>query len=166
MFLHPPSAPLLQELDHKATITRRCFQHGQCGTFSTSAPGAACMFNSALIRGTPVLLVSRTFHGSMGYRGLRPLIWANEEQISTYCLTRGLGECLFLWEKPNWQAPNSRKQQRLFLSLEVILELGMADMVGIWGPQLLALITVPEVHCEPKQLGDCWPLCRKMSNRH
>lgn len=51
------------------------------------------------IRGKPVLQVSRTFHGSIGYTRLRPFIWVNEEQISTCCLTRGLGECLCFCEK-------------------------------------------------------------------
>lgn len=92
--------------------------------------------------------LSRTFHGRMGYIGLRPFIWVNKEQISTYCHTRGLGECLFLWEKPNRQAPNSRKQQKFFFKFRGNIR--DRYLVGIWGPQLLALISVPKVHCEPK----------------
>ena len=60
------------------------------------------MFNSALNQreASPAgNLVSKMFDGSMGYAGSRPFIWKNEEQISLYCLTRGLGGYLSFREK-------------------------------------------------------------------
>lgn len=44
-------------------------------------------------------LVSRICDGSTGYAGSRPFIWRNEEQISIYGFTSGLGECLSFCEK-------------------------------------------------------------------